>query len=112
MTALSVSTSMISWSATTWSPGFTLMETMVASAIDSPSCGMVIGIWGITLLGQNLARFLHDGLRARTVGAPKIRMIGNGRILGVDPCGRGIEQMKSLGGDASNDLRGHTAPGE
>src|SRR3954465_6971792 len=49
MTALSVSTSMISWSAETVSPGLTLIETIVASAIDSPSCGMVIGTCGIII---------------------------------------------------------------
>src|SRR5439155_22626365 len=33
--------------AATFSPGCTLIETIVASAIDSPSCGMMIGTWGI-----------------------------------------------------------------
>src|SRR2546423_15015776 len=49
MTALSVSTSMISWSAETLSPGLTLIETIVASAIDSPSWGIVIGTCGIII---------------------------------------------------------------
>src|SRR5437764_8557876 len=49
MTALSVSTSMISWSAETLSPGWTLIATIVASAMDSPSCGMVIGTFGIII---------------------------------------------------------------
>ena len=47
ITALLVSTSATSWSAFTFSPGFTLRRNKVASAIDSPNWGMEIGIWPI-----------------------------------------------------------------
>ena len=44
MVALLVSTSMMSWSASTVSPALTRKLMMVASAMDSPSCGMMMGI--------------------------------------------------------------------
>ncbi len=44
MVALLVSTSIKSWPASMVSPGFTRKLTMVASAMDSPSCGMMMGI--------------------------------------------------------------------
>src|SRR5882757_4253367 len=45
--ALLVSTSMRSWSAMTLSPGWTRKLMMAASAMDSPSCGMMMGMEGI-----------------------------------------------------------------
>src|SRR6266705_91992 len=45
--ALLVSTSMRSWSAATLSPGWTRKLMMAASAMDSPSCGMMMGMEGI-----------------------------------------------------------------
>src|SRR5688572_12196442 len=112
MTALSVSTSMISWSADTLSPGCTLMETIVASAIDSPSCGMVIGTCGIKLFGEDLTRLLRDRLRVRSMFAPKIRMIGNRSVFGIDARRGGIKEMKSFSRDARDDFRRHAAPRE
>src|SRR5512146_1824919 len=47
MVALLVSTSMMSWSAWTESPTWTSRLTTVASAMDSPSWGMMIGIEGM-----------------------------------------------------------------
>ena len=44
MVALLVSTSIMSWSASTVSPGLTRKLMMVASAMDSPSCGMMMGM--------------------------------------------------------------------
>src|ERR1700731_3184333 len=112
MTALSVSTSMISWSAETLSPGLTLIATIVASAIDSPSCGMVIGIFGIKLFGENLAHFGRDRLRVGPMLAPKIGVIRNRRVLRVDARRRGIEQMKTFRRDARDHFRRHAAPRE
>src|SRR6476660_1736810 len=85
---------------------------MVASAIDSPSCGMVIGTFGIRLLGENLACLGRDRLRVWPMLAPKIRMIGNGGVFRVDPRGRGVKQMESLGRDAGNHFRSYSAPRE
>src|SRR2546430_16133953 len=39
-------------------------------------------------------------------------MVRNGSILGVNPRGRGIEQMETFGGDARDDFGGHATPGE
>src|SRR5947208_17074738 len=102
MTALSVSTSMISWSAETCSPGLTLIDTMVASAMDSPSCGMVIGICGI-LFGENLARFGRDHFGVGPMFAPEIRVIWNRRILGADSRWCGIQEVKTFGCNARDD---------
>ncbi len=44
--------------------------------------------------------------------APKIRMIRNRRVLGVDARRRGIEQMEAFGCDARDDFGGHAAPRE
>src|SRR5436305_1130897 len=112
MTALSVSTSMISWSAETLSPGWTLIATMVASAIDSPSCGMVIGTCGINLFGENLAHFGRDRFRVGPMLAPKIRVIRNRGVFGVDPRRCGIEEMESFGCDAGDHFRRHATPRE
>src|SRR5262245_43785826 len=38
---------MMSWSASTDSPVFTRKLTIAASAMDSPNCGMMMGIWGM-----------------------------------------------------------------
>src|SRR5438874_12558293 len=110
MTALLVSTSMISWSAATFSPGFTLIETIVASAIDSPSWGMMIGTWGINLFAKYFSRFRCNRFAARPVRRPKIRMVRNGSILGVNPRRRGIEQMETFSGNARDDFGGHATP--
>src|ERR1700720_4452887 len=112
MTALSVSTSMISWSAETLSPGWTLIATIVASAIDSPSCGMVIGIFGIRLFGENLAHFGRDRFRIGPMLAPQIRVIRNRGVLGVEARRRGIEQMEPFARDARDHFRRHAAPRE
>src|SRR5207302_10524822 len=105
MTALLVSTSMISWSAATSSPGFTLISTIVASAIDSPNCGMMIGTCGINLFLEQRARFRSNQFRARPMRAPQTRMIRNRRVFGVHAYPRSIEQMKSFARDARDDLR-------
>src|ERR1700730_6480023 len=112
MTALSVSTSMISWSAETLSPGWTLIATIVASAIDSPSWGMVIGIFGIKLFGEYLAHFGRDRLRVGPMLAPKIRVIRNRGVLCVEARRRGIEQMESFARDARDHFCCHAAPWE
>ena len=44
--------------------------------------------------------------------APKIRVIGNRRVFGVDARRRGVEQMESFGRDARDHFRGHAAPRE
>src|SRR5439155_12235561 len=112
MTALFVSTSIISSSTKTSSPGFTLMSTIVASAIDSPSCGIMIGTCGIKLFFEERSRFRCDYFRAGPVRAPKIWMIWNRRVFCVDAHGRGVEEVKSFAGDACDHFRGRATPGE
>ena len=47
MLALLVSTSMMSCPASMWSPGLTRKLMTAASAMDSPSCGMMMGMAGM-----------------------------------------------------------------
>src|SRR5439155_2447739 len=112
MTALFVSTSIISSSTKTSSPGFTLMSTIVASAIDSPSCGIMIGTCGIKLFFEHCSRFGSDHFRTRPMRAPKVWMIWNRRVFRVDAHRRGVEKVKSFARYARNHLRGCATPGK
>src|SRR3954462_14698477 len=42
--------------------------------------------------------------------APDIWMVGNGRVLGIHPAGRSIEQMKPFAGDARDNFRRDATP--
>ena len=88
--ALLVSTSITSWSSRTFSPGLTSSLITVASAIDSPNCGMIIGTCGMLkniapLHPDKFARFLGNRLRGRPVRGPKVRVIRDRCILRVQP---------------------------
>src|SRR5689334_1278770 len=106
MFALFVSTSTMSWSTWTESPACPRTLTMVASAMDSPNCGMMMGIWGIPAdLGftiYDLALCAHgphcpavsrsqqfSGSRGDvpggwTMGGPEVRMIRHRGVFGVE----------------------------
>src|SRR6266850_3379418 len=86
------------------------MSTIVASAMDSPNCGMMIGTCGIKLFFEQSASFLSNQLRARPMRAPKIWMIRNRGVFRVDPDRRGVEQMKSFTGHTRYDFGGRAAP--
>src|SRR5438105_12699534 len=88
------------------------MSTIVASAIDSPNCGMMIGTCGIKLFLEQRARFRSNQFRARPMRAPQIRMIRNRRVFGVHAYRRSIEQMKSFARYARDHLRGRATPRE
>src|SRR5688572_30620680 len=60
--ALLVSTSITSWSSRTGSPGLTRSLITVASAIDSPNCGMMIGTCG--MLKRVVRDYILTSLRA------------------------------------------------
>ena len=64
MVALLVSTSMMSWSAATSSPALMRKVMTVASAMDSPNCGMMMGICGIHGYIRNRLRAAATMLRA------------------------------------------------
>src|SRR5260221_12525906 len=101
ITALLVSTSSTSASASTASPGFKTSRTSVASAMDSPSCGMMIGtLIGASNMGvvrlsfEQLAGGGGHGRSGRPVLAPKRGMVGDGRVLGIQPERSGVEQAE------------------
>src|SRR5882724_6568854 len=83
---------------------------MVASAIDSPSCGMMIGTCGISLLLQQYASFGCDVFRIGSMRAPQVWMIWNRSVFRVETLRRCIEQMKRLARDARDYFRGRAAP--
>src|SRR5437588_9452897 len=85
---------------------------MVASAIDSPSCGIMIGTCDIKLFPEKRSRFGGDHFRARTMRAPKIRMIWNRSVFCIDAYRRGVEQMKSFTGHTRDHFRRRAAPRE
>src|SRR5215470_3969347 len=84
--ALLVSTSMMSWSVWTLSPTLTRKLTIVASAIDSPSCGMMMGMDGIngvvdsnsSSLPQQTSRSGSYAPGGGTMCSPQIWVIGDG----------------------------------
>ena len=87
MTALFVSTSMTSLSRFHGTPSLKRTLMIVASAMDSPSCGINIGTWAI---GLHFQKSLHRGgnrARSGTMGCPQIRMIGTGVSLALSRCG-------------------------
>src|SRR5207302_10753603 len=88
------------------------MSTIVASAIDSPSCGMMIGTCAIKLFFEERSRFRGDHLRAGPMRATKICVIWNRRVFCVDAHGRGVEEVKSFAGDTCDHFRGRAATGE
>src|SRR5438876_2645960 len=112
MTALFVSTSIISWSSATTSPGLTLISTTVASAIDSPNCGMMIGTCGINLFSKKILRFCCNCFCVRTMRRPQIWMIRNRCVLRVDALRRGIEQMETFARHPRDHFCRRAAPGK
>src|SRR5665213_3291322 len=95
MVALLVSTSMTSWSAAMQSPGLTRKLTIVASAMDSPNCGMMMGSCFMLHL-QQIPRGGAHALRRGAMHQPKIGMVGNRRILGVEALRRRVQQPKTF----------------
>src|SRR5438045_9535717 len=73
---------------------------------------MMIGTWAINLFAKYFSRFRCNRFAARPVRRPKIRMVRDGSILGVNPRRRGIEQMETLSGNARDDFGGHATPRE
>src|SRR5664280_3365641 len=108
---------MRSWSASTESPGATRKLIMVASAMDSPSCGMMIGICGIGLVSSNLrfhskaqqvAGGCGDAPACRPVRSPQIRMVRDRCVFRIEPLRRRVQQSKPLADDAGDDPVSYT----
>src|SRR5437660_1297277 len=96
--------------------------------MDSPSCGMMMGILGTATTDRGLLhkssqvdasqstskQFPHgcaDCSSRGSMGAPEVWVKRYRRILRVEPHRRRIEKSKAFAGDPGNDLRRHAAPG-
>src|SRR5438128_1280988 len=102
---------------------------IVASAMDSPSCGIMSGIEGMSRrwsggvmewwsdgfsgsLSEEVAGCGRDAARGGPMGRPKGWMIGDRRIFCVQTLRRRIEQPEPFTGDASNHLGSDPSPWE
>src|SRR5437763_12432820 len=81
----------------------------VASAIDSPSCGMMMGICGI-LRPQKISRRFDNRARGWSMHGPEIGMIRHGGVLRVQTLWRSVEHSERFGGNPRNYLRRDAAP--
>ena len=83
---------------------------IVASAIDSPSCGMRMGTRAIGLHFQQTPHRRSYRARGWTMRRPQIGMIRHRSIPRTEPLRRSVEQAKTVGGDAGDHLGRHAAP--
>ena len=85
---------------------------MVASAMDSPSWGIMMGIFGMMgkLEAEEIAHSGADGFSCGAVSAPEIGVKWDWGIFGVEALGGSVEETETFGGHAGDDFGGDSAP--